>query len=160
MPAKKISLENAKKDKLFYFVANVIVFRETDGRCLLLKRDLREKVHPSKWGVIGGKLGWSDLPLDAPSRRNGDVLDFENTVEDLLVREAKEEAGIEIEPKLTYINSVAFVRPDGIPVAMVKFDAPYKGGEVLLERGAFTDFKWVDAEEAKRLDCIEEFLWK
>jgi len=51
MPAKKISLENAKKDKLFYFVANVIVFRETDGRCLLLKRDLREKVHPGKWGV-------------------------------------------------------------------------------------------------------------
>jgi len=46
MLADKISLDNAKKDKLFYFVANVIVYREKDGRCLILKRSENEKVHP------------------------------------------------------------------------------------------------------------------
>ena len=42
------------------------------------------------------------------------MFDFENAVEKLR-REVKE-AGIEIDTKLSYINSVAFVRPDGIPV--------------------------------------------
>ena len=56
MPADKISLENAKDDKLFYFVANVVVFRESDGRCLILKRSENEKVHPGKFATQGGKL--------------------------------------------------------------------------------------------------------
>lgn len=34
MPAEKISLKNAKEDKLFYFVANVVIYRQKDGRCL------------------------------------------------------------------------------------------------------------------------------
>jgi len=53
MKAEKISITNAKQDKLFYFVANVVVFREADGKCLILKRDEREKVHPGKYAVPG-----------------------------------------------------------------------------------------------------------
>ena len=155
MPAKKISLENAKQDKLFYFVANVVVYRESDRRCLILKRDGREKVHPGKYGVIGGKLEWNDLDLKNPTRTNGDVFDFENAVEGLLKREAMEEAGVEIHDKLHYINSVAFVRPDGIPVVLVKFAAKYKSGDVVLEKEAFTDFAWVNEEEIENYDCIE-----
>lgn len=155
MPAEKISLENAKKDKLFYFVANVVVFREEDGRCLILKRDEREKVHPGKYAVPGGKLEWRNLDISNPTRMNGEVYDFENAVEDLLVREVKEEAGVEIDRDLKYINNVAFVRPDGIPVVLVKFAAKYKSGKVVLERGAFTDFKWVNKDEAKNYDCIQ-----
>src|SRR3989344_1373602 len=155
MPAKKISLENAKQDKLFYFVANVVVYREKDRRCLILKRDKREKVHPGKYGVVGGKLEWNDLNLKNPTRTNGDVFDFENAVEELLKREANEEAGVEIQDKLHYINSVAFVRPDGIPVVLVKFAAKYKSGDVVLEKEAFTDFAWVNEEEIENYDCIE-----
>ena len=155
MPASKISIENAKKDKLFYFVANVLIYRESDSRCLILKRDEREKVHPGRWGVPGGKLEWRDLPLGKPTRINGDVLDFENSVEDLLAREAREEAGVEIGEKLHYINSVAFIRPDETPVVLVKFAAKYKGGEVVPERGGFTDFAWVNEREAKEYQCID-----
>ena len=154
MPADKISLENAKDDKLFYFVANVVVFRESDGRCLILKRSENEKVHPGKFATPGGKLEWKDLPLQNPSRMNGEVIDFENAVEDLLKREVMEEAGIEIENNINYINSVAFIRPDGIPVVLVKFAAKYKSGEVILEKGAFTDFAWVNEEEIYDYDCI------
>ncbi len=102
-------------------------------------------------------LEWKDLPVETPTRFNGDVLDYENAVEELLAREAREEAGVEIDLSqgLKYINSVAFIRPDGTPVVLVKFAAPYKSGEVTLEKGAFTDFAWVNAEEAQRYDCIQ-----
>lgn len=155
MKAKEISIKNAKTNKLLYFVANVVVFRKKDNRCLILKRDGREKVHPNKYAVPGGKLEWKDLDMKHPTRMNGDVFDFENAVEDLLMREVKEEAGIHIYPKLIYINSVAFVRPDGIPVIMVKFAAQYKSGKVIPEKGAFTDFAWVNAKEVLQYECIK-----
>src|SRR3989344_1672897 len=155
MPADKISLENAKKDKLFYFVANVVIYRDSDKKCLILKRHEREKGHPGKYAVPGGKLEWASMDLKNPTRRNGDVLDFENAVEDLLKREVKEEAGIDIGHDLHYINSVAFVRPDGIPVILVKFATRYLKGEVKPEEGGFTGFAWVNEKEVKKYDCIQ-----
>lgn len=155
MSAQKISLENAKQDKLFYFVANAVVYRESDGRCLILKRSEREKVHPGKYCAPGGKLEWGQLDLAHPTRMNGEVADFENAVEKLLAREVEEEAGVSISGDLKYINSNAFVRPDGIPVVLVKFAAKYASGDVKVEEGAFTDFAWVNAEEVKNYDCIE-----
>lgn len=152
--AEKISLDQAKSNKLFYVVANVVVYRGSDSRCLILKRHSRETTHPNKWAVPGGKLEWNDLDLSQPTRVNGDVLDFENALEELLYRETKEEAGIEIEKNLKYINSVAFVRPDGIPVMLVKFTAKYISGEVVLEEGAFTDSAWVNEVEVADYDCI------
>ena len=155
MPANKISLQNAKKDKLFYFVANVVIYRENDGKCLILKRSEREKVHPGKYAVPGGKLEWNQLDIARPTRLNGDVLDFEDAVEELLAREAKEEAGVDIENELKYINSVAFIRPDEIPVILVKFAAKYKSGEVVLEEDAFTGYAWVNEKEVLNYDCIQ-----
>ncbi len=155
MPASKISLQNAKENKLFYFVANVVIYRDSDERCLILKRSETEKVHPGKYCVPGGKLEWEQLDLAKPTRMNGNVLDFEEAVEELLVREAKEEAGIDIEKDLRYINSVAFVRPDEIPVVLVKFAAKYKKGEAKPENGAFTDFAWVNKDEVKNYECIK-----
>ena len=155
MPAEKISLDNAKKNKLFYFVANVVIYRESDKRCLILKRSQKEKVHPGRYCVPGGKLEWEDMDLAKPTRLNGDVLDYEDSVEDLLIREAKEEAGVDIDKNLVYINSVAFVRPDEIPVVLVKFAAKYLGGQVKPEEHAFVDFAWVNAEEVKKYECID-----
>lgn len=155
MPAEKISLKNAKEDKLFYFVANVVVYRESDGRCLVLKRSEKEKIHPGKYCVPGGKLEWGQLDIARPTRLNGDVLDFEDAVEELLAREVREEAGIDIERNLKYINSVAFVRPDEIPVILVKFAAKYKDGEVHPEQGDFEDYAWVNEEEVEKYDCIK-----
>lgn len=155
MPAGKISLDQAKENKLFYFVANVVVYRESDKKCLVLKRDGREKVHPNKYAVCGGKLEWSDLDIHNPTRINGEVLDYEDAIQTLLEREVFEEAGIKIKKGLKYINNVAFIRPDGIPVILLKFAARYDSGEVVLEKGGFTDYKWVDANEVKNLECIK-----
>lgn len=160
MCAKAISLKNAKQNKLFYFVANVVIYRAKDARCLILKRDEREKVHPGKWAVPGGKLEWEELDLKKPTRMNGDVFDFEDAVEKLLAREAKEEAGVKIGKEFAYINSVAFVRPDEIPVILVKFAAKYKCGRVKPEKGGFTDFAWVNEKEVLKYDCIRGVPWE
>ncbi|MFA5052437.1 MAG: NUDIX domain-containing protein, partial [Parcubacteria group bacterium] len=121
----------------------------------IVKRDEREKVHPGRYGVPGGKLEWKELDILHPTRMNGDVYDFENAVEKLLIREAMEEAGIEIDDNLKYINSVAFIRPDEVPVVLVKFTAKYKRGEVKPEVGGFTDYAWVNEEEVKDYPCID-----
>lgn len=155
MVADKISLEAAKEDKLFYFVANVLVYRKEDGRCLILKRDDREKVHPGRWATPGGKMEWGDFDLAKPMRMNGDVIDYLNSIERLLARETREEAGIELEDDFRYINSNTFIRPDGIPVVLVKLAAPYKSGDIVLEEGSFTDHAWVNAEEVKGYACID-----
>jgi 8-oxo-dGTP pyrophosphatase MutT (NUDIX family) len=155
MPASKISTEQAKQDKLFYVVANVVIYRPQDGRCLILKRSASEKVHPGRYCVPGGKLEWSQLDLANPTRINGDVLDYENALGELLVREVQEEAGVTIEPELKYLNNIAFIRPDGIPVVLLKFAARYSGGEVKIEEGAFEGHAWVNAEEIKGYECID-----
>lgn len=155
MPASKVSVDAAKPDKLFYFVCTVIPYRDSDGRCLILKRDEREKVHPGKWGVPGGKLEHGDLDLANPTRMNGDVIDFEGAVADLLRREAKEEAAIELGDDFRLLGDIVFVRPDGIPVVMLQFGGEYKGGDVQPEVGAFTDSAWVNADEVKDYDCID-----
>lgn len=153
--AEKISIANAKTDKLFYFVANVVVYRESDGRCLILKRHNREKVHAGKYCVPGGKLEWKDMDLNNPTRINGNVLDYEDAIEDLLAREAFEEAGVRIGKELVYINSVSFVRPDETPVVLVKFAAKYESGDIKLEAGGFTDYAWVNVDEVKNYLCID-----
>ncbi len=156
MPAQRISLKHAKEDKLFYFVANVVIYRESDGRCLILKRSEKERIHPGKYCVPGGKLEWNDFDLARPTRRNGDILDFEDAVENLLTREVQEEAGVEIEKELHHIiNSMVFVRPDGIPVVFLKLAGKYKSGEVVIEKESFSEHAWVNAEEVKKYDCIQ-----
>lgn len=154
MKADCISIEKARYSNLFYFVANVIIYRESDGRCLLLKRSAKEKVHPGKYCVPGGKLEWTDLDIANPTKMNGDVYDFDNALESLLIRETLEECNISIQNKFIYIKSTAYVRPDGIPVMMLKFSAKFNTGEVRLEPGKFDGYAWANAEEVKMLDCI------
>jgi 8-oxo-dGTP pyrophosphatase MutT (NUDIX family) len=155
MKATKISIDNAKKDKLFYFLANAIIYREADERCLILKRSATEKVHPNKYCVPGGKLEWNDFDINNPTRMNGDVYDYEEALENLLKREVLEESGIEIHDKFYYINSVGYIRPDEMPVMMQKFTVKYKSGEVKIEEGAFTDYAWINKEEILSFDCID-----
>lgn len=150
-----ISTEKAKQDKLFYVVGTVVVYRESDGRCLILKRSEREIAHPGRYALPGGKLEHKDLPIDKPSVVNGEVLDYDDAIEQLMVRETKEESGIDIDPHFKFITSKAFVRPDNVPVMLLKFAAKYVGGEVVIQEGDFTDFAWVNGEEVDTYPCVD-----
>src|SRR3990167_7697327 len=152
---KKVSVDAAKPDKLFYVVANGVIYRAEDGRCLILKRDKREKVHPGKWATIGGKLEHQDLDLGNPSRVDGEVTEFDGSIPDLLAREALEESGVTIELPPHFIGTKVIVRGYGIPVVLLTFATLYKSGKVKPEAGGFTDFAWVNTDEVDKYGCIQ-----
>jgi len=157
MKTNKISVDEAKQDKLFYVTANAVIVRD-DGRCLILKRSEREKVYPGKWTIVGEKIEHVDLDLNNPSRQEGDVAVFVNPVQKILERGAMEEAGIKIKPQSEFIADRAIVRPDGIPVIVLVYKAFYESGEVKPQEGDFTDFAWANAEELASYDCISGII--
>ena len=154
MTPNKISLDKAKQDKLFYFVTTIVVYRESDQKCLILKRDEGDDVYPGKWALPGGKLGWSDFDLTKPDQVDEGVLNFNNPIESHVSEVVKEKAGIEVNTRPQYLESVFFVRSDGTPSVLVRFAARYTGGDV-EPKGGFTDFAWVDAEEINNYDHIK-----
>lgn len=148
-----ISLKDAKENKLFYVVVTGVIYHPEKNKCLILQRAKSEKAHPGLWGVVGGKLEWEDLENNKPTRQNHDVLDWEDLVEKVLKREAKEESGLDVSD-LRYLDNVVYLRPDNIPVVCVKFALKYVGGEVILP-GEFDDFAWVDEQDVKNYKCID-----
>ncbi|MBI4058036.1 NUDIX domain-containing protein [Candidatus Microgenomates bacterium] len=149
----KISLEKAKKDKLFYVVVTGVIYHTRLKKCLILKRSSKEVAHPGLWGVIGGKLEWNDLKTNLITRKNFDILDWEDLVEKVVKREAKEECGLEVEG-LYYLDNVVYLRPDNVPSVAIKFATRYKRGNVKLSN-EFDDFAWVNAREVKQYKCIQ-----
>ncbi|MCW9054389.1 MAG: hypothetical protein OQJ98_00160 [Candidatus Pacebacteria bacterium] len=154
MSGRHISIKSAEEDKLFYFVTTIVVFRESDQKCLILKRDERDDVYPGKWGLPGGRLSWGKFNLDQPDSRSDGVLNFNSPIEEHVKQVVRERAGIEVANKPQYLESVFFVRSDGTPSVLVRFAVAYKEGGVVPEHG-FTDFAWVDAEEIGGYDHIE-----
>lgn len=153
MKVMKISLEKAKTDKLFYFVVTGVIYHPKLKKCLILKRSKKETAHPSLWGVIGGKLEWSDLKNNPITRQNFDILDWEGMVEKLVKREALEECGLVVnDPK--YLDSVAYLRTDLVPTICVKFAVFYVKGKVKISP-EFDNFAWVNGQEVKKYKCIQ-----
>jgi len=136
--------------KAHYIAVTAIVIK--DGKYLIAKRSMDEKVFPGLWTVPGGKIEVDDyksLPKDTGSH-------WYNVFENALRREVREEAGIEID-NIRYLTSLAFFRPDGIPVIVVSLFADFAGGEVVLNP-ELSDFAWVTLEEAQEYEFIEGIL--
>ncbi|MDB5170843.1 MAG: hypothetical protein JWO35_537 [Candidatus Saccharibacteria bacterium] len=152
----EISSTEAKQDKLFYVVANIIIVNSVDQTCLLLKRSETEKVLGGKWAFPGGKLEHSDVASLLAETGNQPIDGIDDILGKLAVREAQEECGLTVNGENnTVIKNKVFVRPDGVPVFMATLTAEYAGGSVVLEDGAFSDFAWVSKENLGNYDCIE-----
>lgn len=149
-----ISLDQAKKNKLFYFVVTGIIYHPEKKKCLILQRSKKEKAHPGLWGVVGGKIEWEDMKNNPPSRQNHDIKDWENLIDTVLFREAFEESGLVVED-MRYIDNVVYLRPDNVPVVCIKCAVKYKSGEVNFDIHDFDNAVWVDAEEVKNYKTID-----
>ena len=148
-----ISLTKAKTEKLFYFVVTGVIYNSKLKKCLILQRSKKEVTHPGLWGVTGGKLEWADLKNNPITRKNFAVLDWEGLVEKLIIREAKEESNLDVgDPK--YLDSVVYLRPDGVPTVCFKFASRYQKGKVKIAP-EFDDYAWVDSREVKKYRCIQ-----
>ena len=80
--SRQINLGHAEADKLFYFVTTIVVYRDSDQKCLILKRDEQDEVLPGKWGLPGGRLEWSHFNLEKPDEVDGDILNFNKPIEE------------------------------------------------------------------------------
>ena len=140
------SIDEAKPNKLFYVVSNVVLVDTQHASCLLLQRGPDEKEAAGKWGFPGGK-GEHHMITD------GRVGDFFGIV---ALAECKEESGLEFDPSKTkVVANGAFVRKDGIPVVWVTLAAPYDNGDITLEAGAFTNYAWFTKDTLPSADeCV------
>ena len=56
-----------------------------------------------------------------------------------------------------YLLDLTFIRPDGMPVIVLSFYAPYKSGEIKLDEDA-VEYAWASYEECKNYDLIDGIL--
>ncbi len=133
-------------NKLHYVAVTGIIVK--DGKYLITKRSDKEKVFPGFWTVPGGRLERGDY-INNP-KDTGDA--WYNVLEKVLERELKEETGIIIKNSC-YLLSLAFVRPDNIPVTVNSFFCEYDSGDIKLS-DELVDYKWVSVEELDKYPLI------
>lgn len=139
--------------ELHRVVPTVIIYND-EGKFLLIKRSPDLKIFPGKWHGPGGGLSMDDyehLSSSTPNHKQ-----WYGVVEEALRRETREEAGVEI-GKPEYLLDVVFIRPDGVPVLVLSYFAPYMGGEIIKTEEA-VEHVWVTCEEAENYDLIDGIL--
>lgn len=137
-----------EKDLRHEIVITAIIVK--DGKYLITRRSPNKKRFPGRWTVPGGKLETSDyvnLPKDTEHY-------WYNVLEQVLRREVREEAGLEIE-NIEYVTSLATIHADGAPSLVISCMADYASGEVTLQEGETDQHAWVTIEEAKGYDLID-----
>jgi len=141
------------QNKELHRITSTAIIYNNDGKYLLLRRALNKKAFPGKWTVPGGGLETDDYANTPPTTSDGQ---WYFAIEKSLRREIKEEAGIEVS-KLKYLLDLTFIRPDGVPVAILSFYGSYLSGEVKLDEDSI-EYAWVTYEEAKNYDLIDGIL--
>ena len=114
---------------------SAMIVRE-DKKFLVIRRRENEIAFPNKWTVPGGKAEDDEKVLE------------------VLKREVKEEAGLEIEDRYDYLWDYAFRRPDGNTVKGFCFRVWPRTKEVKLESGREA-FAWIGLEDVPKYDFAE-----
>ena len=84
----------------------------------------------------------------------GGFVEIGETVEEAVVREAKEETGLEIK-NITYLTSLATIHEDGSPSLVISCLAEHDSGEIILQEEENDKHAWVSLEEAKNYDLLD-----
>ncbi len=139
---------NDLKDKAHYVAVTGIVCKE--DKFLICKRSMKEKIFPGKWCVPGGKLQQSDF---INTNKDTDSHWFD-VLEKTLKKEIKEETNLEIN-NIGYVSNLALIRPNGHSTIILSLFADFKEGKVKLQEDELIDYAWVNLEEAKDYDLID-----
>jgi len=137
------------KNQAHYIAVTGILVK--DGKFLIAKRASWEKAFPNKWTVPGGKLEVLDYAL----RKMDTAHHWYNVIEDVVIREVREEVGLEIK-NIGYVTSMVYIREDKIPCLIISLYAePLEAEPKIKLCEALTEFAWVNLEEAKKFDLID-----
>lgn len=138
------------KNELHRVVTTVLIYKP-DFTYLITKRGMHKKVYPGKWTIPGGGLHVDDY-INTPPTTSGEKIWYE-VLGRGIKREMMEEVALSVD-KPELLTDMTFIRPDGIPVLVLSYFAPYISGEVKLDDDN-TEFAWVTVEEAKNYDLID-----
>lgn len=118
-------------------VTAAAIIRRRDGRILVLRRADHEKVYPGYYACPGGKTEGND------------------TIVETVLREVKEECGLTVDKKMIIIKEKAILRKDGqTSKALSVLCVPKKIAPIRLEADNFTDYKWVNLQELRKLKHV------
>lgn len=124
-----------KKNKL-HIVTAVAVIRKEEGKYLVLKRSDREIAYPGMYTFPGGKIEDND------------------TVEETLIQEAKEEADLDLKPGKILLKDKSFVRPDGQTVKVFSYLCEAQDISHIKISQDFTDYRWVSLADLESLPHV------
>jgi len=141
-------MNKPKYDELHRVVLSATIYNDKK-EFLITKRSDHKKVHPGKWTIPGGGLEVGDYINTEPDSGDG----WTGVLEKALAREIEEEVGVKVKEPVLYGNTT-FIRPDGIPVLILRYHCEYDSGEVLIDEDA-TDFAWVPGDKLDEYDLIE-----
>ena len=122
-----------EQDKIHTHVilVNGIVVKQ--HKILIVKRGVKEANQPGKWSIPGGKV----------EKTKGNIWKI---IEKTLVKEIKEEVGIEVKRNLELLTNNTFIRSTGHHVVTLVFLCVWKSGRARpLEDTDAT--KWINLDE-------------
>lgn len=121
-----------------------------DRTILITKRSDYKNVFPGKWTIPGGGLEVDDYAHTKPTHKAGQ---WYGAFERAMRREVLEETGLQF-GKPEFLIDIVFRQPNGTPVIVMSFFAPYVSGTVKLNNES-VDYKWTRADEADQYDLID-----
>lgn len=125
------------KPETRHIVTAVAVIQRDDGRILLLKRSDHENVYPGCYTFPGGKVENND------------------TITETLIKEVKEESGLDLKQGVILIKEKSILRPDGTSSKSLSFLCRVEDDSVVtIEEPDFTNYKWVNLQELKSLKHV------
>ncbi len=124
------------KNNKLHIVSVVAVIRNSEGKYLVLKRSEREIAYPGMYTFPGGKVEDND------------------TVEETLLKEAKEEANLDLKPGKILLKDKSFIRPDDQTVKVFSYLCEVENSDNIKISDDFTDYKWVSFEELNDISHV------
>lgn len=124
------------KNNKLHIVSVVAVIRNNEGKYLVLKRSEREIAYPGMYTFPGGKVEDND------------------TIEETLIKEAKEEANLDLKLGKILLKDKSFVRPDEQTVKVFSYLCEVENSDNIKISDDFTDYKWVIFEDLKKISHV------
>ena len=124
------------KNNKLHIVSVVAVIRNNEGKYLVLKRSEREIAYPGMYTFPGGKIEDND------------------TIEETLVKEVKEEANLDLKIGKILLKDKSFIRPDDQTVKVFSYLCEVENYNNIKISDDFTDYKWVSFEDLENIPHV------
>lgn len=111
-----------------YMLTSVAAFIVKDGRVLIAQRASDEEYLANHWELVGGGVEPNETPEEA------------------VVREAREESGLVVTVGAKY-HDFPFIHADGRQIQAVSFDCKIDGDQEVVLSVEHQAYKWISADE-------------